>query len=287
MKITEKNFFTTSDHAHIYFEDRGEGAAIVMVPGFLCTTKFFEKNAEALSKNFRVITMDPRGQGYSSKTAGGNNLKRHAQDIKELIEYLQLDHVVLLGWSLAASTVVTYASEFHQYRLSGLVVMDGSLYPFSGEDWNRHRGKGYNVDNWFCTYLPLYYDQEKFFGSFIQRISCNGEMDEQTKAWVEEECKKTMPWNALELHYDFCHTNNMQHLKEITVPFAVFGAQSKAYGLEMAHKFAGEVSGYSEVNEFFESGHLMFLYESEKFNDRLAKFVRKANSLMETREATA
>ena len=83
MTITKRNFFTASDGAHIYFEDVGQGLPILMVPGFLCTTKFFEKNALALSDEFRVVTMDPRGQGYSSKTCGGNTLKRHAQDIRE------------------------------------------------------------------------------------------------------------------------------------------------------------------------------------------------------------
>ena len=90
MKITADNFFTTSDGIHIYFEDRGSGLPIVMVPGFLCTTKFFEKNAEVLSKEFRVITMDPRGQGNSSKTCQGNTIRRNAQDIKELIDHLGL-----------------------------------------------------------------------------------------------------------------------------------------------------------------------------------------------------
>ena len=153
MKITADNFFTTSDGIHIYFEDRGSGLPIVMVPGFLCTTKFFEKNAEVLSKEFRVITMDPRGQGNSSKTCQGNTIRRNAQDIKELIDHLGLEHVVLLGWSLASSIVVSYAAEFEQYKLNGLVTMDGSLYPFSDADWNHHRGRDYNLQNWFDTYL--------------------------------------------------------------------------------------------------------------------------------------
>ena len=155
MKITADNFFTTSDGIHIYFEDRGSGLPIVMVPGFLCTTKFFEKNAEVLSKEFRVITMDLRGQGNSSKTCQGNTIRRNAQDIKELIDHLGLEHVVLLGWSLASSIVVSYAAEFEQYKLNGLVTMDGSLYPFSDADWNHHRGRDYNLQNWFDTYLPL------------------------------------------------------------------------------------------------------------------------------------
>ena len=252
MTITERNFFTASDGAHIYFEDVGQGLPILMVPGFLCTTKFFEKNALALSEEFRVITMDPRGQGYSSKTCGGNTLKRHAQDIRELLDHLELQHVVLLG----------------------------SLFPFSGESWNHHRGRDYNIQNWFDTYMPLYYNPQEFYDKFIARISNRGGMSEEDRRWITEECKKTMPWSALELHYDFSHTDNVTHLKEITVPVSIFGASSEAYGLDMVEKFAGEVSGYSEVNCFYESGHLMFLYEAEKFNQCLKRFVRKANELM-------
>ena len=112
MKITADNFFTTSDGIHIYFEDRGSGLPIVMVPGFLCTTKFFEKNAEVLSKEFRVITMDPRGQGNSSKTCQGNTIRRNAQDIKELIDHLGLEHVVLLGsGALLRGTRQTFARQ--------------------------------------------------------------------------------------------------------------------------------------------------------------------------------
>ena len=88
-----------------------------------------------------------------------------------------------------------------------------------------------------------------------------------------------MPWTALELHYDFCLTDNFSNLKKVTVPYAVFGAQSKAYGLDMVDRFAAEVQGYSEAHKFYKSGHLMFLYEAEKFNACLADFVRKADAL--------
>lgn len=271
MKITANNFFTTSDGEHIYFEDRGQGPALVMVPGFLCTTKFFEKNAEVLSKEFRVITMDPRGQGNSSKACQGNTMLRNAQDIKELVEHLQLDKFVLLGWSLAASMVVSYASHFDEGKLAGLVMMDGSLFPFSGEDWNHHRGRDYNVDNWMNVYLPLYHNPQEFYDKFMARIACH----EEDKAWAIAECRKTMPWTAIAIHYDFCHTNNVPNLVKLTIPTAFFGARSKAYGLDMVHKFASLPKGYTEIHEFYNSGHLMFLYEAEKFNSCLAGFMHK------------
>lgn len=275
MKITVDNFFTASDGAHIYFEEQGQGAALIMVPGFLCTGRFFEKNAEALSKEFRVITMDPRGQGFSSKTTGGNTIRRHAQDVRELVDHLRLESVVLLGWSLAASIVAEYAVQFDQYRLAGLVMMDGSLFPFSNESWNHHRGRDYNVQNWHSVYMPLFYNPTEFYEKFFQRIG----LREEDREWVTAECRLAMPWSALELHYDFCHTDNVSKLPKITVPTAFFGAASKDYGLEMPNTFASRVSGYSEVVEFYRSGHLMFLYEAEKFNTELARFVRKANKL--------
>ncbi len=279
MKIAKENFFQTSDGAKIYFEDRGSGLPIIMVPGFLCTTKFFEKNAEILSQEFRIITMDPRGQGYSSKTTSGNTIKRHAQDIKELIDHLSLNNVVLLGWSLASSIVVQYAADYDQYHLNGLVTMDGSLYPASSEAWNHHRAKDYDIDNWFDTYLPLLYDPSLFYAKFITRIANADGMEDEMKEMLVKECSKTMPWSALELHYDFIHTDNFSNLEKITIPYAAFGAASKAYGLDMVEEYAKKVKGYSETDEFFESGHLMFLYEAEKFNSRLSAFVRKAAEL--------
>ncbi len=275
MKVSARNFYTASDGAHIYFEDHGSGPAIVMVPGFLCTSRFFRKNAEVLSKEFRVITIDPRGMGWSSKTTGGNTLSRHALDIKELIDHLGLDQVVLLGWSLASSVVVSYAVEFSQYRLAGLVTMDGSLFPFSDGEWNRHRGRDFNVENWHNVYMPLLHNPQEFYDKFFTRIG----LREEDREWVTAECRLSAPWAMLELHYDFCITDNVSRLKNITVPTAFFGAASKDYGLEMPNFFASQTSGPSRVIEFRDSGHLMFLYEAEKFNAELAKFVREANGL--------
>ncbi|WP_409967363.1 alpha/beta hydrolase [Bengtsoniella intestinalis] len=275
MEVSQNNFFTTSDGIHLYYEDRGSGQTLVMIPGFLCTCKFFEKNAIALSKKYRVITIDPRGQGFSSKTALGNNLKRHALDIKELVDHLSLDSFVLLGWSLASSVVVTYASNFSQHKLAGLVLMDGSLFPFSGDDWNHHRGKNYNVENWHNVYMELETNRTNFNEKFFDRIGLQAE----DREWVTAECAKTLSASAIELHYDFSHTNNVDTLHRISVPTAFFGAQSKAYGLDMVEFFASKVSGYSKVVKFYESGHLMFMYEADKFNRELSDFIEEIHPI--------
>src|SRR5205809_3800769 len=50
--------------------------------------------------HFHVVALDPRSQGDSDKPTDGNSCERRAQDIRELLEHLKLDRVVLVGWSL-------------------------------------------------------------------------------------------------------------------------------------------------------------------------------------------
>jgi pimeloyl-ACP methyl ester carboxylesterase len=89
-EVTAKSAsFHASDGVSLHYFDAGTGAAIVLVPGWTMPADIFEPQINGLSKRFRVIALDPRAQGDSEKTAEGNTLERHAQDIKELLEHLQ------------------------------------------------------------------------------------------------------------------------------------------------------------------------------------------------------
>lgn len=272
-EMNAANFFQTTDGAWIHFEDTGKGTPILFVPGFLCTTEFFRRNAPELAKNFRVILMDPRGQGFSSKTLCGNTMKRNAMDIRELIDYLNLEHVVLAGWSSGSSIAVSYAADTCQHRLAALVLIDGSLYPFADAEWNKHDFSAFRLQNWAKDYLSLCYEPEEFFRLFIDRIS-NGCIGSEDLAWITKECRLTMPWTALEFHYDFSQTDNFTRLESITVPVCLCGAASQSYGVEMMDAYAQKLSGRVEINRFTKSGHLMFYYEAEKFNRCISDFVR-------------
>lgn len=266
------NFFTASDGAVLYYEDRGSGIPFLLMPGFLATTRFFEKNVEELSGQYRVIVFDPRGQGRSCKVGGGNTMERNALDIRDLIEHLHLEDVILGGWSMGSSVVISYCEMTREAHLKGLVLIDGSLFPMSPDDWNKHRSRDYNVDNWLENYMPLVFDREGFYERFIGRIS-NGSMTEEDRSWVTKEFMKTPPWSALEFHYDFCRTDNYSNLKNLTIPVAIFGGSSDAYGLEMVDAFAAQIGGYVELNKFYNSGHMMFYYEAKKFNDCVSRFI--------------
>ena len=102
---SKDNFLQVSDGAWIYFEDYGKdkGDPILILHGYLCSSKFFYKNIEALSADHRLVLMDWRGHGSSSKCLHNLTMDRCAKDVHELIEHLGLEDVTLLGWSMGSS----------------------------------------------------------------------------------------------------------------------------------------------------------------------------------------
>ena len=272
----KRGFFTTSDMARIYYEDRGEGDPILFVPGHMCTTKFFERNASALEKTNRVICMDNRGFGSSSKPLHGNDVRRHAEDIKELIDFLELDNVMLLGWSLSGSIVTLYAHMFAGWKLKGIGLVDACLFPFSPEEWNSYTAKNYNMDEWNRKYSLWHTDIAAYVNNFVARMDRYLSTDEiQT---IKDEIVKTPPWIGFALHSDWCHTDAEALLKELTVPVLIVSGESKGHGYAMGRHYYEEIRTYRELHEFDKGGHLLFYVESEKFNRILLEFMREIST---------
>src|SRR5579872_4625152 len=89
-------FFKTSDGVRLHYLEAGSGSVIVFVPGWTMPAEIWRPQIVGLSKNYRVIALDPRSQGDSEKTPEGNFPERRAQDIRDLIETLRLSPVVLV-----------------------------------------------------------------------------------------------------------------------------------------------------------------------------------------------
>ena len=127
--------FKTNDNVEIYYEVSGQGAPLFMLPGWTCTTKFWKHNVEELSRHFQVICMDMRGHGESEKVMRSHRISRYAMDVKNLLDYLDVDHVTVLGWSMGASILWSYIELFGNHRLAGLVCVDQSPAQYTGPDW--------------------------------------------------------------------------------------------------------------------------------------------------------
>ena len=83
-------FITTNDGVRLNLVEHGSGRPLVLVPGWSQTARQFAAQIEGLADRYRVIAIDMRGHGQSEKPAHGYKIQRLAQDLKDVLDALDL-----------------------------------------------------------------------------------------------------------------------------------------------------------------------------------------------------
>jgi pimeloyl-ACP methyl ester carboxylesterase len=273
--ISAAEYLETTDGAKIYYEDHGKGQPIVLVHGWTCSSKFWQKNVPELAKEFRVVTLDLRGHGNSSKTMTGHTIAQYARDVRAVIERLELRNVTLVGWSLGGPVVLSYYQQYGKdSRLKALGMVDSDPFPFSPAEWNNHVLKNYNYDAMNSTFFILASDPKKFATTFTGRMFKQKPSDADVD-WVVTELTKTPPWIAIAVYSDFVMADYAKVLPTVKIPIIVFAANSGVFpkGIDMGKALAGQAPHGTFV-PFDDGGHMLFYEQSQKFNAALAGFVK-------------
>jgi pimeloyl-ACP methyl ester carboxylesterase len=105
--LCSAEYLEMKDGAKIYYEDHGQGQPVVLVHGWTCSSKFWQRNAPELAKEFRVVTIDLRGHGNSSKILSGHTIAQYARDVREVMQKLDLKKATLVGWSLGGPVILS------------------------------------------------------------------------------------------------------------------------------------------------------------------------------------
>ncbi|MDE2335147.1 MAG: alpha/beta hydrolase [Rhodospirillales bacterium] len=122
-------FFHTSDGVRLHAIVAGatSGPTIVLIPGWTMPAWIFAHQIRAFSAHYRVVALDPRGQGRSDVARTGYNDQRRGQDIAELLALLGPRPVLLGGWSLGVLDVLAYVHTHGDARVAGLLLVDNSV----------------------------------------------------------------------------------------------------------------------------------------------------------------
>lgn len=278
MAGARENYFRTSDDAILYFEDCGSGKPLVLIPGFVCTTKFFQKNVPGLAETNRVIVLDPRGHGNSSKSLHGHTVSRYAQDIKELLAHLGVESATLLGWSMSGQIVLKYHMLFGSEHIDSLGLLDCPLGAVYDEEWNAHGLKKFNMEGYNKFLAMSYNNYEGYCGAFAKKIW--GGIDDSAIEWSTAEFLKTPAWISFAIYSDLIFQNGYEMLPQVTVPVMFMGADSAvtANGKALATKYYPDNTNpavYRESHTFETGGHVFFYMNPEEFNRKVVAFAQK------------
>jgi len=114
----------------IHYEDHGSGQPVVLIHGYPLNGASWEKQERVLlGAGYRVITYDRRGFGKSSQPTVGYDYDTFAADLNTLLEHLDLNDVVLVGFSMGTGEVTRYLGTYGSARVAKAALL-GAIPPF-------------------------------------------------------------------------------------------------------------------------------------------------------------
>ena len=113
-----------SDDLDLYYEEAGQGAPMVLVPGWTASGVVFSRQLEHFSQSHRVVVYDPRSQGLSTRTLDHNDYTQHGRDLAALMDKLGLKHVILVAWSAGCFDGYSYVRSQGTDNLAAFVCID-------------------------------------------------------------------------------------------------------------------------------------------------------------------
>lgn len=123
---TKTQFITIRPGVNLEIVDwGGEGNAMVFLAGLGHTAHVFADFAPRFTDGFSVLGITRRGFGASSQPASGYSIDTLVDDIRLVLDSLQLEKVILVGHSLGGDEITEFASKYPG-RASALIYIEGA-----------------------------------------------------------------------------------------------------------------------------------------------------------------
>ncbi|MDU2417050.1 alpha/beta hydrolase [Negativicoccus succinicivorans] len=265
-------YFKTKDGTSLYVEISGQGRPLMLCHGWLCSGRCWQKNRDELNRHFQVITLDLRGHGRSQKTLAGHTIRQYAADIHEIILNFGLQDVILGGWSLGGPTVLSYWDQFGtEGRVTGVLLIDMTPFPYSPERWNSHALKGFNADQWNAQVNQYLNDRDGFTEAFFRKC-WHGEPPADA-AFALEDMRAAAPWSAVAIYNDYLTNDFSAVLPTISVPTLVMSSNNHVFPAGVTQgQHITTLLPRGDYKEFTDAGHFFFFEQPEKFNQAVISF---------------
>jgi pimeloyl-ACP methyl ester carboxylesterase len=111
------------------YEDHGNGNVLLLLHGLGSTKKDWDAQVPFFSKNYRVLTLDLRGHGDSTKPLDEYGVELMTKDVKCFLDHLNIKKATIIGFSMGGAIAFQMAVNHPEY-LDNLVIVN------SGPDFN-------------------------------------------------------------------------------------------------------------------------------------------------------
>lgn len=257
----------------VYVEDlnpKGE-KTILFLHGWPANHKMFEYQLNQLPQHgYRCIGMDVRGFGKSDKPLVGYDYNRLADDVRAVVDSLQIRNITLVGHSTGGSIAVRYMARHGGYGVSKLVLLATAAPSLIERPYFPYGLKREAVleiiKGTFSDRPKMLEDFGKMF--FYQSIS------EPFSSWFFQLGLEAASWSTAAVANTWLYEEQLFYdLGVIRVPTLILhGIHDQVCHFSLAHAQKQSIPN-SRLIAFDHSGHGLFWEEREKVNREIVAFV--------------
>jgi non-heme chloroperoxidase len=260
------------DQVEIHYLEAGRetgAAALVLIPGWRLPAAIWQGQMAHFAGSRRVVAIDPRSQGESTKTAEGNTPEVRAQDVDEVMRQLHLSGAVLVGWSQGAQDVAAYVARFGAGAAAGFVLVDSPVSMGPAEvDAHKEFSKA------ILGQLPVYAAHPREFSQGMMAGIFKKPRDAAyLQRLVEQSLKTPTSIGLAMLVMDIFGADRWAALGKFPRPTLVI-ATAESRLLEAQREMARLIPG-AQLSVIEDAGHAVFVDQPEKFNQALAGFLAR------------
>jgi pimeloyl-ACP methyl ester carboxylesterase len=275
----EAHVIESHDGGVLYAISRGEGPPVLFAHGVTLSSRVFAKQFDSFpAAGFRAVAFDARGHGESQLGESGHSIENLGEDIRSVLEFLDLHDVILVGHSMGGMGVESFLvhhPDVAAERVKGIVLEStAARVPMSGARRTRH------LVERLSSFTPDagMFMRQKNLGLLLARV---GFGDEPFASHVEATrqmlgaCSKETIRDATKalLQLDFT-----EELPSFTIPtLIVVGTQDAITPPSDAHLMAELIPG-AELVEYEGAGHMLMYERTEEVDALILDFARRCEA---------
>lgn len=260
-KSNSNNSAISADGVEISFDTNGEGEpALIFVHGWSNNRSIWDSQVSHFSNKYKVVAVDLPGFGKSGNNRESWTISSFGEDIVAVVKKLNLDKVVLVGFSMGGPVVIE-AGKKMQDQAAGIVLVDA----LQNIEMQLPPEVITVMDSVFMDLVtyPTMEKTEPFFrknrdASFKRVLAM---INRPKTGWRE----------SLNSNFDWENTKCVESLKKLRSPVIAINSEMVPTNTEAFRKYVPSF----KANIIKESGHVLMWDATDEFNRLLEESIQE------------
>jgi non-heme chloroperoxidase len=274
MNFIKSGTDSSGKKVELFYQDLGKGRPVVLIHGWPLSHAMWQYQLLELPKHgLRAIAYDRRGFGHSSKPWDGYDYDTFADDLKALLDALDLEDAILVGFSMGGGEIARYMAKYGGARVAKIAFV-ASVTPFMLKRADNPNGIDQSLFSQIIAGLEK--DYADFMGNFGKMFYGTGsEVSQAAMQWTQILALRASLKAAIDCVHAFGETDFRDDLKEIHVPsLVIHGESDQIVPIKLGGEQTAALLPKAKFLRYSGAPHGLFLPQKDRLNQDLLDFAR-------------